>query len=59
MISVENVCKDFKVWHHRNGITGGVKDLFNRKYEMKKAVRNLNFSISKGDIVGFIGPNGA
>lgn len=59
MITVENVCKDFKVWHHRNGITGGVKDLFHRNYEMRKAVKNLNFSISKGEIVGFIGPNGA
>ncbi len=34
-------------------------NLFNRKYETKRAVDDISFSIKKGEIVGFIGPNGA
>ncbi len=30
-----------------------------KKFGEKFAIRNLNFSVQKGEIVGFLGPNGA
>lgn len=35
-----------------------VRDL-SKKYNQTKVLNNINFTISKGDIVGIIGPNGA
>lgn len=59
MISVENVSKAYQVGKKQKGIKGGLKGLFTKSYVTKKAVDNMNFSIKKGEIVGFIGPNGA
>lgn len=36
-----------------------MKFLFSRKYETIHAVDSINFSIHKGELVGFVGPNGA
>src|SRR5258708_588172 len=30
-----------------------------KQYGSNKAVKNLNFSVNKGEVVGFLGPNGA
>ena len=30
-----------------------------KNYGQIKAVKNLNFSVEKGEILGFLGPNGA
>ncbi|MFZ4405289.1 MAG: ABC transporter ATP-binding protein [Pseudobdellovibrionaceae bacterium] len=35
-----------------------VRDL-NKSYGSRQAISNLNFTINKGDVVGFLGPNGA
>jgi len=35
-----------------------VKNL-TKRYSAHKAVDNISFSIKKGEIVGFLGPNGA
>jgi len=38
---------------------GILKDMFAPKFEMVKAVKNISFSIKKGESVAFLGPNGA
>ena len=54
-ISIEalNLRKTFKVRKRDGGFT------FINRYSQIEAVRDISFSIQKGDIVGFIGPNGA
>lgn len=55
MIEVKNVKKYYKVAEREKGIVASLKHLFNRKYEVKKAVDDISFSIGEGEIVGFIG----
>ena len=59
MIYVENVSKEFKKVVKDSGLKGSVKSLFNRKYDIVKAVDDISFHVEKGEILGFIGANGA
>ncbi len=59
MIEVKNLKKDFKKPIRGEGISGMVKTLFSRKYEVKQAVKGINFQIREGEMVGYIGSNGA
>ena len=58
-IEVKHINKTFKVPLRSNKKFGALKDFFNRKYKYIEAIKNVSFSIKKGDIVGYIGPNGA
>lgn len=59
IIEIKNVCKDFKVLNHHEGLKGSIKDLFSRDYKIVHAVNDISAGIQKGEIVGFLGPNGA
>lgn len=59
MITVENLTKEFKSYKKNPGFKGTVKGLFSREVVIKKAVDNISFHIDKGEIVGYIGSNGA
>ena len=58
-IEVKNISKTFKVAKREKGFKAALKSFFKREYIMVDAARNINFSIEKGEIVGYIGPNGA
>ena len=58
-IEVTNLCKEYRIAKQGKGITGAVKSLFHREYTVKEAVKNISFSLDKGEVVGYIGPNGA
>lgn len=58
-IEVNNVSKYFEIYKREKGFGNSIKSLFNRQYEVKKAVDNITFHIDKGELVGYIGPNGA
>ena len=59
MIEVNNLTKIFKKPYRGNGLKGMIKTLFSRKYEEIYAVNNISFDIQEGEIVGYIGANGA
>ena len=59
IIGVNNVKKYYKIAQKEKGMFASIRQLFNRKYTIKKAVDDISFTINKGEIVGFIGPNGA
>ena len=59
MIEVKNLTKIFKKPFRGSGLKGMIKTLFSRKYEEIRAVDNISFDIQEGEIVGYIGANGA
>ncbi len=59
IIEVENLSKHFKRFRRRPGLLGSVRDLFHRHQETVRAVDGVTFSIEPGEIVGYIGANGA
>ena len=58
-IEVKDVSKTFKVSKRAKGVSGMIANLFAPKFEMRRAVKEISFSIEQGEMVGFIGPNGA
>ena len=59
IIKTDNLCKHFKILNRREGLIGTAKDLFSRNYKIIKAVDNITLDIQAGEIVGFLGSNGA
>lgn len=59
MIEVKNLTKEFRKPVREQGVKGMAKTLFSRKYTSKLAVNNIDFKINDGEIVGYIGSNGA
>lgn len=59
MIEVKDLTKVFKKPIRDEGLKGMIKGLFSRKYEEVRAVDGVSFSIEEGEIVGYIGANGA
>lgn len=57
-IEVKNLTKTYKV-KKRSNIDKAAGGFGTRKYSLMTAVNNISFTIPSGDIVGFIGANGA
>ncbi|MGA8269212.1 MAG: ATP-binding cassette domain-containing protein, partial [Candidatus Acidiferrales bacterium] len=59
LIQVRELSKHFRTYHRREGIWGGLQNLFVRDYKTVAAVDRVSFTIDRGEMVGYIGPNGA
>lgn len=59
MITVEHITKEFVQAKKYPGFKGAVKGLFSNEKVRKLAVNDISFHINKGEIVGYIGSNGA
>lgn len=59
MIEVSGLVKEYKIAKRNPGLRGAIQGLFKRDYTIKQAVQGINFSIQKGEMVGYIGANGA
>ena len=59
LIAARDLTKEFRTFHRREGIWGAIQNLFVRDYRTVTAVDHVNFTIERGEMVGYIGPNGA
>lgn len=59
MITVEHLKKDFTYYKKHTGLKGSLHNIFHRESLTKEAVRDISFSVGKGEMIGFLGPNGA
>jgi len=59
IISVKNISKQFKTPKKFPGFIGAIKGLFTKEYTIKNAVQDISFDIEEGEIVGYLGANGA
>lgn len=58
-ITVKQLSKTFKVAKRNSGYKNAIRSFFKREYKIVEAIKDVSFSIEKGEIVGYIGPNGA
>ena len=59
IIEVKDISKSFSISSKSPGLKGTIKHFLKRKTIKKKVVKNINFEIKEGEIVGFLGANGA
>ena len=59
VIRVDNLRKEFLTRRRRPGLLGSLRSLVGGGHEVVTAVDGLNFSIGRGELVGYLGPNGA
>ena len=59
MITVNHLCKSYRIAKRNPGFTAACKALFHREYEIIHALKDVSFTIGDGEMVGYIGPNGA
>ena len=58
-IEVKSISKTFKIAKRKSGVKNAIKSFFKREYKIVEAIKDVSFSIDKGEIVGYIWPNGA
>ena len=58
-IQAQNLTKRYRVAKKREGIGGAIIDLFRPRHEWLTAVNGVSFSLERGEMVGYIGANGA
>ena len=59
LIEVKDLVKNYKIIEKEDGLLGYLKNLIKPKYKEFTAVNNINFNINEGELVGYIGENGA
>lgn len=59
IIEVKKLVKTYKTLEKEEGMIGYIKNLVKPKYKEFKAVKGINFEIQEGELVGYIGENGA
>lgn len=59
MIEIHSISKTYKVPVRNAGFLLAIKSFFKREYKQVDALKSIDFSVKKGEIVGYIGPNGA
>jgi ABC-2 type transport system ATP-binding protein len=59
IIEVKDLRKEFKSYSSRTGLKGAFRDLFTRNYHVLRAVNDISLTIKKGEMIGYIGENGA
>lgn len=58
-IDAQGLTKEFKSHKSRPGLKGAFRDLLNREYQLHRAVDEVSLQVNEGEMVGYIGENGA
>jgi len=59
IIDVKNLSKSFDISSKEAGLKGTIKHFFRRQTKSLKVIKDISFEIKEGEIVGFLGANGA
>ena len=59
MIEVSHITKTYRVARRVAGFLHEINSLIRREYEVIRALDDVSFTIEDGEMVGYIGPNGA
>lgn len=59
IINVENLVKVFRINQKDPGVRGAIKALVQPRHIDKTAVDGISFRVEPGEVVGYIGVNGA
>ena len=59
IIDVKNLSKSFDISSKEPGLKGTIKHFFRRQTKSLKVIKDISFEIKEGEIVGFLGANGA
>jgi ABC-2 type transport system ATP-binding protein len=59
IISVKNLSKSFDISSKKPGLKGTIKHFFKRQTKSLKVIKDISFDIKEGEIIGFLGANGA
>jgi len=59
IVEVRDLSKEFRTFRRREGVWGALRNLFVREYITVHAVERVSFAIEPGEMVGYIGANGA
>ena len=58
-ILVQDLAKTYRVAERDPGMLGAVCGLVRRRWRTVEALKDVSFSLERGELLGFIGPNGA
>lgn len=58
-IEVTNLKRQYKTYKRGEGLLEAVKSLFKRDRIIKHALRGIDMKVKRGEIIGFVGSNGA
>lgn len=59
IIHVKALGRTYKNYKNLRGFFGAFSNLFDRRYDLIHAVDKISFDIEQGELVGYIGQNGA
>ena len=54
MITMEHICKSYKIAKRNAGLKEACKSFFHREYEEIHALNDVSFTIQDGEMVGYI-----
>lgn len=59
VVQASGLTKEFRKYKSRPGLAGALRDLVDRQYGTFRAVDQIDLTVPRGEIVGYIGANGA